>query len=219
MAHPERKIKKKLGEEYTYVGARGISVIDYMMVNDNICDRIVKFRIDARVNSDHMPLSLILEEGTDMGLEEDDAEQDRDEEDKDIKEEEIIVWNKETIKSYIKNTEVINDAEDIDKGRRNNEKEIEAMWEELKQMVFNNVVKKKIKRKRRCIGYKDFLVGYKLLQEEERSEENMKEMEKWKKDEKKMFGEEERELLEKKQKEKREEEEEELKKLKREADV
>jgi len=39
--------------------------------------------------------------------------------------------------------------------KRNNEKKVEAMWEELKQIVFNNVVKKKVKKKKRCIGYKD----------------------------------------------------------------
>jgi len=50
--------------EYMYVGARDSSVINYAMANDNICDRIVEFRIDTRMDS--MPLSLILEEGTDM---------------------------------------------------------------------------------------------------------------------------------------------------------
>ena len=38
----------------------------------------------------------------------------------------------------------------MDKGKRNNEKEIEVMWEELKQILFNNVMKKKIKKKKRC---------------------------------------------------------------------
>ncbi|EGI61046.1 hypothetical protein G5I_10736 [Acromyrmex echinatior] len=110
-------------EKYTYVEIRDSSVIDYALVNDNICDRIVEFRIDARVNSNHMPLSLTLEEGTDMGLEENNAEEDRDEEDSVIKEEEIIVWNKETIENYNKNTKVINE-EDMDKGKRNNKEEI-----------------------------------------------------------------------------------------------
>jgi len=34
---------------------------------------------------------------------------------------------KETIKSYNKNMEVINDEEDLDKGKRNNEEEVRAM--------------------------------------------------------------------------------------------
>jgi len=48
-------------------------------------------------------LSLTLEEGTVMGLEKNDAEEDWDEEDRVNKKEEIIVWNKETIESYNKN--------------------------------------------------------------------------------------------------------------------
>ena len=36
------------------------------------------------------------------------------------------------------------------------------------------------------------VVGYQLFQEEERGEENMQEMEKWKRDGKEIFGEEER---------------------------
>jgi len=44
-------------------------VARYTMINDNVCDKIVKFKIDARVNSDH----LALEEGTVI---ENDAEED-----------------------------------------------------------------------------------------------------------------------------------------------
>ena len=43
------------------------------MANNNICDRIVEFRIDVRVDSDHMPQSLTLEEETDMELKENDG--------------------------------------------------------------------------------------------------------------------------------------------------
>jgi len=42
----------------------------------------------------------------------------------------------------------------MDKNKRNNEEEIKAIWEELKQIVFNNVVKK-VKKKKKYIGYKD----------------------------------------------------------------
>ena len=90
------------------------------------------------------------------------------------------------------------------------------MWDELKQIVFKNVMKKKVKKKKKKWIQ---LMGYQLFQEEERGEENVQEMEKWKRDGKKIFREEFRELLEKKQNEKREEEEEELKKLKREVNI
>jgi len=48
--------------EYTYVGARGSTVIDYVFANDVIIDNIIDFRIDVRVDSDHMPLCVEMEE-------------------------------------------------------------------------------------------------------------------------------------------------------------
>lgn len=63
--------------EYTYVGARGSTVIDYVFVNENMYDRIQKFKIGDRVDSDHMPMEVMLdrdavtrkqeEEGEDFG--------------------------------------------------------------------------------------------------------------------------------------------------------
>jgi len=88
-------------------------------------------------------------------LKENDTKEDRDEEDRVSKEEKIIVWNKEIIENYT-NTKVIKDEENMDKDKRNNEEEVEDMWEELKQIVFNNIVKKKVKKKKRCIEYKDW---------------------------------------------------------------
>lgn len=100
-----------------------------------------------------MPICLILEERINEGSVENGAEEDKEEEDNGIKEE-IIIWNKEVIESYKKNTEIIKDmANDI----RNEGKDVEDMWEEIKQIVFNNVVKKKkIKKKKRRIRYKDW---------------------------------------------------------------
>jgi len=47
--------------EFTYVGARGSSVIDYVVTSVNIGNRVRKFRIGDRVDSDHMPLKVTLE--------------------------------------------------------------------------------------------------------------------------------------------------------------
>ena len=89
--------------------------------------------------------------------------------------------------------------------KRNNEKKVEAMWEELKQIVFNNVVKKKVKKKKRSIGYKDqWDINYSRKKREVKRK-NGKETEKKYLEKRKEF----RELLEKKQKEKREKEEQE----------
>jgi len=49
----------------------------------------IEVRFDARVDSDHIPLSLTLKEGT-IILEESDTEEDRNKEDKVSKEEELL---------------------------------------------------------------------------------------------------------------------------------
>lgn len=46
--------------EYTYVSVRGCSVIDYVIVNDSVQERVLEFRIGSRVDSDHQPLTLTL---------------------------------------------------------------------------------------------------------------------------------------------------------------
>jgi len=98
-----------------------------------------------------MPLSLTLKERIVMGLEENDAEENRDEENRISKKEEIIVWNKETIESYNKNTEMINDEEDMDKGKRNNEEKIEDVGG-IKTDCIQQCREKKTKKKKKCIG-------------------------------------------------------------------
>lgn len=37
--------------EYTYVGARGNTVIDYISVNEGIHDKVTEFRVEDRVDS------------------------------------------------------------------------------------------------------------------------------------------------------------------------
>lgn len=39
--------------EYTYIGAKGNTVIDYIFVNEKIKEKVIEFRIEERVNSDH----------------------------------------------------------------------------------------------------------------------------------------------------------------------
>lgn len=48
--------------EYTYIKARGNSVIDYVMVNEDVNDRIIDFKVDVRVDSDHLLLCLKIKE-------------------------------------------------------------------------------------------------------------------------------------------------------------
>ena len=44
--------------EYTFIGAKGSTVTDYVIVNDEIWDDDIFFEIQERVESDHLPLIL-----------------------------------------------------------------------------------------------------------------------------------------------------------------
>jgi len=48
----------------------------------------------------------------------------------------------------------------MDKGKRNNEKEIETMWKELKQIVFNNLLVEQENQKEEKMHRIQGLVGY-----------------------------------------------------------
>jgi len=80
--------------EYTYVGARGNSVIDYVAVNEGIRDRIKSFKIGEKMDSDHLLLEIeIIEEGG----------RNLKQEHEKIKEEEeleVVNWDKEAIQKY-----------------------------------------------------------------------------------------------------------------------
>ena len=201
--------------EYTYVGARGSSVIDYVIVSEEMRNRIGKFCIGERVDSDHLPLECVMEEELEEGQEEDKGEQRGD-----IREEEIerILWDEESRKMYEERTEELSHLED--------EKDwdpatVEGKWETIKRIINGAMVRRKIKRrKKRELGHKDW-----WDRNCSRKKRRLKRMfRRWKEgrvekdkfiEEKKKF----RELIEKKRKDKRKEEEKELRGLKKEADI
>lgn len=57
--------------EFTYVGPRGSSVIDYIIVNELGLEETCKFKIEDRMDSDHMP--LVLDIGGSCGTKEEEG--------------------------------------------------------------------------------------------------------------------------------------------------
>lgn len=53
------KIKGDEDGEFTFTGARGISVIDYIILNEMARKRVEKFIVEERIESDHAPISVI----------------------------------------------------------------------------------------------------------------------------------------------------------------
>ena len=81
--------------EYTYVGARGKTVIDYGIVNEEAWKEIKTFKIGERIDSDHQPLEVEVE-GTYYLRRKDSQIK------KKIK---ITMWSEKNIEMYKKNLE------------------------------------------------------------------------------------------------------------------
>jgi len=82
--------------EFTYVGARVSSVIDYVLVNKNICNKVNRFRIEDRMDSNHWR----------EGEEEDKGKKHKSREERKGRKE-VILWNKEAIEKYKERTEAL----------------------------------------------------------------------------------------------------------------
>jgi hypothetical protein len=49
------------GGKWTYIGSRGEKVIDYGIMNKEAWERVEEFRIEKKVESDHLPLEVNIE--------------------------------------------------------------------------------------------------------------------------------------------------------------
>lgn len=133
--------------EYTYVGGRGSSVIDYAVVNEKVRDKVVEFKVGDRVDSDHMPMCLKIRTKERRGQEEREAEEE-------VKVSRIVCrWDERAIQNYKKNTE---SKEKEKEGEEQEEESTEELWQKLKEWVQNAMIKKEVKIKRHKLGHKDW---------------------------------------------------------------
>ncbi|EZA53828.1 hypothetical protein X777_06702 [Ooceraea biroi] len=90
--------------EFTYVGARSCSVIDYIIVNDIVLDKIVEFKVEELVDSDHLPIRISLKElrQRTRSQSEDEAESNQEEEEQ-MKQ--TACWDEEAREIYRDNTD------------------------------------------------------------------------------------------------------------------
>ena len=110
--------------EYTYIGPRGATVIDYALANTRAWDSIKEMRVGARTESDHQPLIVELWHRRGEGRKEDKEEKRL-----------ISIWDVEAIDKYRKRLEEY-------KGK---ETEVNEMWREVKDMVDNSMEKREVK--------------------------------------------------------------------------
>lgn len=129
--------------DFTYVGPRGSSLIDYVLINDNIVDKIEEFKVDVSVDSDHMPLCIRI------GREESREQEEEGEEEEAVEQTRIVLkWDEVAIQRYMENTE------EMQEGEFQEEENVEDMWQKLK--VKNAMIKKEFKIKKRKLGHKDW---------------------------------------------------------------
>ncbi|XP_020285268.1 golgin subfamily A member 6-like protein 6 [Pseudomyrmex gracilis] len=200
--------------EFTYVGAGGSTVIDYVFVNELIVDKVTEFKVEERVDSDHMPVCLKMEE-----TEEEEERSGRQRLKWEKQEEQVIkkkriCWDPEAIERYKAKTE------DIGWTEGQEEISLDRKWNNLKNLVQEAMTKKVYKIKKRKIGHKDWWDKSCTR----RKREVKKTYRKWRKSlvRREVYIEQKKSLrlhLDKKRKEKRDEEEKTLKKLRTESEV
>ena len=111
------------GGEYTCIGPRGTTVIDYALANTRAWDRIQEMRVGVRTESDHQPLIVEL------------WHRERERRKKDKEEKRLIsIWDVEAINKYRKRLEEY-------KAKQTG---VNEMWRGVKKVVVNSMEKREV---------------------------------------------------------------------------
>lgn len=114
--------------EYTYIGPKGATIIDYALANTRTWDRIQEMRVGVKTESDHQPLIVEL------------WHRERERRTKDKEEKRLIsIWDVEAINMYRKRLEAC----------RVEETEVNEMWREVKKVVVNCMEKREVYGRKR----------------------------------------------------------------------
>ncbi len=117
----------KSGGDWTYIGHLGNTVLDYAIANEKGKGEIEQFQIEDSVLSDHQPLDLTLKCETEI--------------EREVNKEAVVrvskfKWEEQQVEEY-QNRIIIDQTQEM--GR-----EIEDIWENLKQKINKARVKEKI---------------------------------------------------------------------------
>lgn len=89
--------------EYTYAGARKCTVIHHAFTNEKVLEKVIEFKVEKRVDSDHLTIVVELEEEEiRRGKKEEEKRRGKAQEER-----EIICRDEEAKKAYKKKTEGI----------------------------------------------------------------------------------------------------------------
>lgn len=136
--------------EFTYIGPKGASVIDYAIVNENCMEFVNSFKVEERVDSDHMPLRLEIMNSKQK--EERKGKKSQQEEEEKEERRWKISWSKQAIKRYRDKTNNMSWEVRLDET-------LEEKWIRLKGMVHEAMVREQFKQGRRPMGFKSWWDG------------------------------------------------------------
>lgn len=114
-------IKEDKEGEFMYTGTRGSSVIDYIIVNEYDLDRMEKFRVEGRVDSDHLLVTTRIHGG--------EGSKEEEEEEKERKSRIRIRWVTKAKQKYMEETDEIEGVTE-EEGET-----IEKKWEHLRKRM------------------------------------------------------------------------------------
>lgn len=117
-----------------------------MIINEKALERVNKFRVGEKTESDHLPLEIELK--LEIYIEKEETERSHEEEGEEerCREEktETIIWDKEAIQVYRKEAEEWElDGESCS---------AEESWIKLKEKILNALVKRKMKKRKKKLG-------------------------------------------------------------------
>lgn len=120
-------------------------MIDYIIVNEKALDSVKNLEIGEKIESDHMPLILTSNE-----VKEDREETEGEREGEENNWREIVSCDVEAILQYNERSEELCREVEVETSS------IEEKWDKIKKIMFGAMVKKKIKKRRRKLGDKEW---------------------------------------------------------------
>lgn len=122
--------------EFTFIGGRGNTVIDYGIVNRLGWERVEKFEVIDKVDSDHAPICITLKG---KGLENEERVGKR--------KKKIISWSEEDRVNYLVNLREWDEEE-------NETGTVQEEWDKLKKGIHAALIKKEIKIRKWKLGFR-----------------------------------------------------------------
>lgn len=125
--------------EFTFIGGKGKTVIDYGITNREGWEKIDKFEVMERIESDHLPLCISLEDVKDK------------EKNEEKKKREIVSWSEEDKATFQSRLREWDEKE-------GGSETVQEEWQKLKEGINKALVKKEVtikKWKLRCRSWWD----------------------------------------------------------------